>query len=385
MPRCAYPLLQLTRLSVLEQTPNMQIDMHYYGTYAIARAAGIRSEIARTIATAAQYVDDNAGNHHALLKDGTQVNGLVTAHHWHDIANLDEQDQRFVWVPFHFLPGNEGDEHTEKLICRMNSRIAREMVEHNLSLAERPYAAELIGITAHVYADTFAHYGFSGVSSRWNKVHASMIKLEGLDPKIEEYVGKKARDFFNKYGDFGGLLRNFRTAVYEGIELASGALGHGSVATYPDRPYLQWQFTYERSEHENVRDNPKTYLEASQNLHEMFRLFLEKRPDLSTDTGHEFSSIEEAVREILSVQAQCEGRIEAWQQAARRGALFTNDGEEIPPYNEDEWHNQCNKWGTLEGSKEVVELPTYRFMQAATIHRTFVLRDLLPAHEIVLD
>jgi len=36
----------------------MQIDMHYYGVYAIARLAGLRPEAARTIATASQYVDD---------------------------------------------------------------------------------------------------------------------------------------------------------------------------------------------------------------------------------------------------------------------------------------------------------------------------------------
>ena len=38
----------------------MQVDMHYYGTYAMARAAGLTKEKAKTIATAAQFVDDNA-------------------------------------------------------------------------------------------------------------------------------------------------------------------------------------------------------------------------------------------------------------------------------------------------------------------------------------
>ncbi len=36
----------------------MQIDMHYYGVYAIARLAGLRPKAAGTIATASQYVDD---------------------------------------------------------------------------------------------------------------------------------------------------------------------------------------------------------------------------------------------------------------------------------------------------------------------------------------
>ena len=39
----------------------MQVDMHYYGTYAMARAAGLSPADCRIIAIAAQFVDDNAG------------------------------------------------------------------------------------------------------------------------------------------------------------------------------------------------------------------------------------------------------------------------------------------------------------------------------------
>ena len=38
----------------------MQIDMHYYGTNAMARAAGLTPEARKIIATAAQFVDENA-------------------------------------------------------------------------------------------------------------------------------------------------------------------------------------------------------------------------------------------------------------------------------------------------------------------------------------
>jgi hypothetical protein len=36
----------------------MQVDMHFYGVYALARCAGIKPETARTIAYASQFVDD---------------------------------------------------------------------------------------------------------------------------------------------------------------------------------------------------------------------------------------------------------------------------------------------------------------------------------------
>ena len=37
---------------------------------------------------------------------------------------------------------------------------------------------------AHVYADTFSHYGFSGVSSRNNKVDGSSFELD-VEDKVE--------------------------------------------------------------------------------------------------------------------------------------------------------------------------------------------------------
>jgi hypothetical protein len=40
----------------------MQIDMHYYGVYALARLAGLKPEAARIIATASEYMDDSVGS-----------------------------------------------------------------------------------------------------------------------------------------------------------------------------------------------------------------------------------------------------------------------------------------------------------------------------------
>lgn len=95
----------------------MQVDMHYYGTYAMARAAGLAPADCRVIATAAQFVDDNAGKDSISFKDGARVDVDATAHHALDVANLDPEDQRNVWIPFHFIPGNAGAEYTERLIA----------------------------------------------------------------------------------------------------------------------------------------------------------------------------------------------------------------------------------------------------------------------------
>ena len=89
------------------------------------------------------------------------------------------------------MPGNIGATYTERLKCRMDSEIVREMRDHHLSLSNRAFALHLLGIAAYVYADTFSHYGFSGVSSRGNKVrndsfrfHEDIEELDGATSKL---------------------------------------------------------------------------------------------------------------------------------------------------------------------------------------------------------
>ena len=374
----------------------MQIDMHYYGTYAMARAAGLNREASQTVATSAQFVDDNAAQDHAAFRDGSRIDKEATAHHVLSVANRDDRDQRRVWVPFHFLPGNIGESYTERLKCRMDSEIVREMRDHHLGLSDRAFAPQLLGIAAHVYADTFSHYGFSGVSSRGNKVrndsfrfHEDIDDSDGaaaLSPDMRAYVTEKAAAFFEKRGEHGGLLCNIKSWIGEE---ASGALGHGSVATYPDRPWLIWSFDYERPDAiagtRSARNNPETYLKGCRALHDMLRRFARLRRDLREGEGRDFDDIADRARKVLFVQADRAGRIAAWRDAACSGALFGDAGETIPDYEGNAWNRQ---WDALDGGDSfdaAMNLPVWRFYQAASLHRTYVLRDLLPKHGLIVD
>src|SRR5580658_5255170 len=76
----------------------MDIDMHYYGTYALARAAGLSASVARRIATAAEFVDDSTDTEVIVHPDGARFRGESTAHHPTDLApNNDRDDQLLVW------------------------------------------------------------------------------------------------------------------------------------------------------------------------------------------------------------------------------------------------------------------------------------------------
>jgi hypothetical protein len=85
----------------------MQIDMHFYGVYAMARAAGLDPETARTVAHASQFVDDAIEDEHALIANNSAIVPTMTSHKPLDYRNALPGEQWKVWVPFHFLPGND--------------------------------------------------------------------------------------------------------------------------------------------------------------------------------------------------------------------------------------------------------------------------------------
>lgn len=360
----------------------MQRDMHYYGTYAMARSAGISADVAKQIATAAEFVDDCAGKISVEFEDGALMAVEATAHHTVNATNIDPWDQRMVWVPFHFLPGNEGVDYTERLICRMDSEPARTLVRRNLEQDDAPYYVPLLGITAHVYGDTFSHFGFSGVSSRRNKVINDSFEFEGLDPDVADYIKEKAERFFLKFKQEAGHLANIKSWL---AETFSGALGHGAVATYPDRPYLRWSFDYEYPTRvKDVRNNPETFLAACKALHSMFGKAIARKPDLAGDNGKTWGAIEERVRSILAVQKGMEGREAAWKEAARAGDLFAPP-ESIPDYEGAQWLTQLSASGQKPDSPSALALSGYKFCQAASDHRNFVVRRLLPGYGILVN
>ena len=377
----------------LQELLIMQLDMHYYGTYAMARAAGLNEKACYIIAYSAQFVDDNAANDSIEFEDGARIDSEATAHHPVDIKNVFDfhpKDQRRVWVPYHFLPGNEGETYTDKLKCTKNSPIAKEMMTNHLAHISSEFGLHLAGIAAHVYADTFSHYGFSGVSSRGNRVHQSSFEFsDNLDDKTKRYILGKAENFFKR----DNLLPNIRetflnllSASKATIAEAAGALGHGSVATYPDRPYLSWRFKYQDSNDTDSgwRNNQETFLEGCRELHSFFCKVAEKHPEYSDSQGFNFSDIEAVIKEILAVEAPCNGRIDSWKAAAKLGSFGTE--RDIPEYSSDEWMDEWNSLKqSAENSDRVHTTNIFQFYRAAAYHRVFILRELLPNHGLIVD
>ncbi len=366
----------------------MQTDMHYFGTYAMARAAGLAVHDAKMIAYASQYVDDALAGASAVHRDGGMFYSIATAHtNSATVLNalVDQMEQRMVWVPFHFFPGNQGQTVSEKLLCVKDGVLVQEMVRNHVQKAiqvKDEYGLFLLGIMAHVYADTFAHYGFSGVSSRKNKVIADSFELDVKNPEVRAYIMNKFSAFLVKYSP-RNLIQNYRRLISKSADVATGALGHGAVGTYPDRPFLKWRFTYHDGRDSGWRNNPQTYLDACEKMHQAFSDFA-INAGVNTETAVEFAQIKDSVRQILNLEGAMPERIQAWVNGMRKVKLFELVRDEILYYSEHEWERQKGGFEYLPQSAAIADQPVYKFYQAAMYHRDYTLKDLLPKHGLVI-
>jgi len=236
----------------------MQIDFHHGGTYVIARFAGFGHREAETIAYCSQYVDDATNSGAIRFNNGAMYSRISSAHKMLDYRNFEKLANHFVWIPFHFLPGNGGrragenpaGSFVEKIVCRPDSFVAREMVGSCIQEKDAPYGLHRLGISMHVYADTWAHQGFAGVNHEINEVQ-TLVDSGHPDP-----------GFTNKLKDFFGDAFDETVSRFVGGTLP---LGHGPALSFPDRPYLSWHYRDSRGQIVR-RDNTEIFLEAADGM-----------------------------------------------------------------------------------------------------------------------
>lgn len=248
----------------------MQIDFHHAVTYICARLAGFPADEANIVAHSAQYVDDATAAGEVWFDNGMIFPRTASAHKMLDYKNMDELANHRVWLPFHFLPGNDAEaalhpaphygeaEFMRRCICRPNSHPAREMMRAVIQRHDRPYALYRLGIATHTFMDTWAHRGFIGYQHRVN-----------VATDIEANDGHHARSFMSRLQDFWQDNRDRAVGRWVGKALP---LGHGAVLSYPDRPYLRWSYNNGLGERVE-RDNPRDFLTAAQETYRHFRRY----------------------------------------------------------------------------------------------------------------
>ena len=168
----------------------MEKDFHYYLIYAVSKITGFeKSDI---IAFSSQFVDDNnegqffIDDRPALFPEKIPANGG----HYYPIMtqslspkSLNPYVQKYVYVPFHFLPGDNSvviDEKKNPLSTTPGSLNARAILKKALD-SEDPY---LLGIALHTYADTWSHQNFTGLQESWNSVYPWYNVFKSMVPNI---------------------------------------------------------------------------------------------------------------------------------------------------------------------------------------------------------
>ena len=205
----------------------MNIDYHYGVIYVVSRIGGLDQKQAQVVAHACQYIDDSTVPGLLKFAGGETFDRFASAHRMFDYKNADNDENRVVWVPFHFLPGAQGATLEEKAICRKNSDVAKTMVRHALARRSEPNGLHRLGVALHVYVDTWSHQGFSGTESDYNK----LSWLVGDDHDEATWLGKlKAA---------AGVLEDNLKA--RALDIISG-LGHGAALHFPDMPWAKWKY-----------------------------------------------------------------------------------------------------------------------------------------------
>lgn len=190
----------------------MNIDFHYYATYAASRLAGYSLEEAVTIAHAAGYVDYYVESHTELFHEDARTPSSQTGQ---DLLaeeligrTAEECDEILrIWAVFHFLPGNFTEdgrpatpyngpvcdrfpeqgpairvwhydaeaEHQFRLVCLNDSLTLQGLVGKLVGTGPSPH---MIGTRMHTLADTWAHTYFSGMPA-WFMNDCRVMSLHG--------------------------------------------------------------------------------------------------------------------------------------------------------------------------------------------------------------
>ena len=353
----------------------MQIDFHHAVTYVAARGAGFSHEDAAVVAHAAQFVDDATSCGTVQFDVGAMYIYIDSAHPALNAENLCNPENRLVWVPFHFLPGNggmgpgqrPGGTFVNKLVCRPGheSPPAQDMVNAAIARAGEPNGLHRLGIAMHVFADTWAHQGFAGVIDGINDLK---------DPEALGSSGERSDPVREPGGFTTWLAKNLAPPV-----------GHGRAGVLPDMPYLVWQ--YRDSQGRPVtRDNTSSFCTAADEMCRAMQRYRKRLDAAVAETGLNARDLA-AIRGIFVREQSMDGgdRHRAWVKALQDG-VFQSCGSVTIAYDAAAWRDQA--LGPINVSHQYAFTDAFlqsdwkRFQDALQEQRLTVMHEILPRYGI---
>ena len=304
----------------------MEKDFHYHLVYALARIARMKEP--KTIAYASQFVDDN--NEGQFEIDGKKIGfpEKIPANGGHffpimtqslSIKSFDIYVQKYVYTPFHFLPGDndvEIDGKKNPLSTTPNSQNAKALLEFALASGD----AYQIGIAIHTYADTWSHQNFSGISEDWNSVYPWYNVFKSIAPNI----------------------------------------GHAEAGHSPDVISDTWTDHRLASGKRKIK-NSKRALDAAEGVYKMI--------SKANNTAPTWSAIRKNIKSIID-SSDYDERIKKISQVLRAKRLG-----KIPAYDPNDWIDRAldKESGKVTMKQDFAKTDWHDFHQAAKSHFSFVL------------
>ena len=326
----------------------MDIDFHFGTIYVLSRWAGFDSYNAKVIATSSQFVDDNYSGDLELVEKAEKTIGKeIIRYSGHELwENIAEKGNEQVWIPFHFLPALEGESETQQLICKKNSCLAQQLSSKlaNVSIDDADFCFKL-GIGLHVYADTWAHQKFAGITDLIN------------------WVGEL--EFSSLSTDAWSTIETLGKSIFLDI---FHPLGHAGAVHVPDMPYVQWKCS------EKFTDGRNNWDECIEAAHAIFKIMVQcrKRTDIQDLTENQEKVLLDAFKTIENQDYNL--RNDEWINRIHNGEFCFTD------FCEDDKHVDYNKFFVLCD----MDYPE-QFYNALNEHYEWVKSKLLEAHINVLQ
>jgi hypothetical protein len=347
----------------------MQKDFHFYTIYALCRCNGMSPENAKKVAYASQHTDDAKYDHPLNFENGGRFQQVLSAHKFIHPGVFGLDTQYRIYIPFHFLPGNQGKRFQERMVCRANSEIAQHMVSHVANLNGKPYQLHRLGISLHVYADTWSHQDFSGLQTELNDIEDISVTNEK-----KHGIAKIFTDFFRDV-----------------TESLIPQVGHAEAATLPDEPFREWTFYHVLQKRPIRRKNWLICKDASRAIYKEIKGFVTKNPEYKEDQSVPWGSIKKTLADLFKEKGILDERCRRWAEkinASGFGYLCQPEENDLS-YDDREWFREAVDVQTTGGTdlyqrKMNFHLSDWKhFHDAAASHRFYILHESLAPQGII--
>lgn len=346
----------------------MQKDFHFYTIYVLARCAGFSKSEAETVAYASQFTDDATEDSYLVFKNGGFFQPIVTSHNYHSLKGLKALSIDIgyrVWIPFHFMPGgNPSNGKSEDNFYRLlevkpahfgDNSPADRVIKNILFLKNKPYLLHLLGIALHMFADTWSHQGFIGLTRYENDVK---------DLKIKGNIG---------------LWEKLKLTFHD----LAPKTGHAEALYIPDEPYRCWKYKDYKNNVYGWIENIEIALSASYECYQILESFLKIHPEFSKSKKIPFENIKNILENLFSLSANLEERCKSWQNAIENEIFLKK--EKSPVYNKEKWFKNAIKIKNnfYYWRSNFFESDYRLFHVAASYYRSLILYEILPQEGIV--